>query len=171
MHTIPPPAPPNKQSRTALLALIAVLAVCGFQYGDKLGLNGLPFAQVRPLVGDLSRARRMAQQGNIDFFAGQEVAGKPVTLRGELTDANCFLSTQTHAYDHAFCAKLCVAAGSPLVFLPDQGGPPYVVLTPGNGQPLSEKILDQIGVPGIAVQGKVLETSGVKALAILDPTR
>lgn len=77
---MPQPAPQNRKSRIALLGLIAVLALCGFQYGDKLGLNGLPFAQVRPLVGDLSKAERMAKQGNIDFFAGQPVAGTPLTL-------------------------------------------------------------------------------------------
>ncbi|HUN61294.1 MAG TPA: hypothetical protein VMU53_04875 [Candidatus Sulfotelmatobacter sp.] len=168
---MPQPVPPNRKSRIALLTLIAVLALCAFQYGDNLGLNGLPFAQVRPLVGDLSKAQRMAKQGNIDFFAGQAVAGKPLTLRGELTDANCFLTTQTHAYDHAFCAKLCAAAGSPLVFIPDQGGPPYLVLTPRKGVPVPEKLLDQIGVPGIVVQGKVLESGGIKALAILDLSR
>jgi hypothetical protein len=168
---MPQAPPPNRKSRVALLSFIAVLALCGFQYGDKLGLNGLPFAQVRPLVADLSKAQRMANQGNIDFFAGQPVPGKPLTLRGELSDANCFLTTQTHAYDHAFCAKLCAAAGSPLVFIPDQGGPPYLVLTPRNGVPWPERLLDQIGVPGIVVQGKVLESGGIKALAILDLSR
>jgi len=165
------PAPQNRKSRVVLLGLITILALCGFQYGDKLGLNGLPFSQVRPLVSNLSKAERMAKQGNIDYFAGQSVEGKSVTLRGELTDANCFLATQTHAYDHAFCAKLCAAAGSPLVFLPDQGGTPYVVLTPSNGVPLPEKLLDQIGVPGIAVTGKMLEFRGIKTLAIVDLTR
>lgn len=168
---MPQPAPQNRKLRFALLGLITMLALCGFQYGDKLGLNGLPFSQVRPLVSDLSKAEGMAKQGNIDYFAGQSVEGKPVTLRGELTDANCYLATQTHAYDHAFCAKLCAAAGSPLVFLPDQGGTPYVVLTPRNGVPVPEKLLDQIGVPGIAVQGKTLEYGGVKALAIVDLAR
>lgn len=125
---MPQPAPQNRKSRIALLGLIAVLALCGFQYGDKLGLNGLPFAQVRPLVGDLSKAERMAKQGNIDFFAGQPVAGTPLTLHGELTDANCFLATQTHAYDHAFCAKLCTAAGSPLLYPPTKAELPTLSL-------------------------------------------
>jgi hypothetical protein len=165
---MPQPAPQNKTSRLVLLGVVAMLALCGFQYGDKLGLNSLPFSQVRPLVSDLSKAERMARQGNIDYFAGQSVEGKAVTLRGELTDANCFLATQTHAYDHAFCAKLCAAAGTPLVFLPDQGGTPYIVLTSRNGVALPEKLLDQIGVPGIAVQGKILDSGGVKALAMVD---
>ncbi len=149
-----------------MLLTVAVLGVCAFQYGDKYGLNSLPFAEVRPLVSDLAKARKMAAEGNIDFFAGEDVRGEMVTLRGELTDANCYVGTQTHAYDHAFCAKLCAAAGSALVFIADRDGQTYVVLTSRNGVAVPENVLDQIGVPGILVRGRVLEGGGVKALAI-----
>jgi hypothetical protein len=89
-----------------------------------------------------------------------------VTLRGEITDANCFLSNHTHAYDPAFCAKLCAAAGSPLVLLPDQGDKIYTVLTQRNAVRLPDAILDQMGVPGIVVKGKVLEENGLPALTV-----
>lgn len=89
-----------------------------------------------------------------------------MSLRGEFTDANCFLSTHAHAYDHAFCAKLCVAAGSPLVFVSDTDGKLYVVLTSQNAMRLPESILDQIGIPGLKVQGKVLRADGFQALAV-----
>jgi hypothetical protein len=150
----------------AFFPLVAALGLCAFQYGDKAGLNSLPYAQVRALASDLPKAERLGKEGNIDMLAGQTVTGKDVAVRGELTDANCYMGSHIHAYDHAFCAKLCAAAGSPLVFVPDQGGPAYVVLTPQNGVPLSENLLDQIGVPGIVVQGRVLESNDVKALAI-----
>ena len=42
----------------------------------------------------------------------------------------------------------------------------YVVLTSRNGVAVPEGVLDQIGVPGIVVKGRVLEASGVKAVAI-----
>ncbi|MGB2636595.1 MAG: hypothetical protein WAM58_21875 [Candidatus Acidiferrum sp.] len=151
---------------SGLLLTVAVLGVCAFQYGDKYGLNSLPFAEVRPLVSDLAKARKLASEGNIDFFAGGAVRGETMSLRGELTDANCYLGTQTHAYDHAFCAKLCAAAGSALVFIADRDGRVYVVLTSRNGVAVPEGVLDQIGVPGIVVKGRVLEASGVKAVAI-----
>lgn len=147
-------------------ALIAAVALCAFQFGDRYGLNNLPFAQVRSLVSDLPKARAMAKEGNIDLFAGQAVRGEAVRLRGEVTDANCYLGTHTHAYDHAFCAKLCAAAGSSLVFVPDHGEQAYVVLTSQNGVPLPDQVLDRIGVPGIVVTGRVLEADGIKALAI-----
>src|ERR1700693_4216503 len=149
-----------------LLSAIATLGLCAFQFGDRYGLNNMPFGQVQPLVSDLAKARRLARQGNIDLLAGETVPGKAVSLRGEITDANCYLGSHTHGYDHAFCAKLCAAAGSPLVFVSDQGGEIYLVLSERNGIRLPENVLDRIGVPGTVVKGKVLEAGGVRALAV-----
>src|SRR6202163_3048913 len=102
-----------------LLSAIATLGLCAFQFGDRNGLNSMPFGQVQPLVSDLAKARRLAKQGNIDLLVRQTVPGKAASLRGEITDSNCYLGSHTHGYDHAFCAKLCAAAGSPLVFVSD----------------------------------------------------
>jgi hypothetical protein len=149
-----------------LLGVIAALVFCAFQFGDRYGLNNMPFARVQSMVSDLAKVRRMAKQGNVDLLAGETMPGQPVTLRGEVTDANCYLGTHTHAYDHAFCAKFCVAAGGPLLFIPDQGGPVYLVVSEQNGVPIPENILDRIGVPGIVVKGKVLDADGLHALAV-----
>ena len=150
----------------AILVVFAAVALCGFQFGDRYGMNSMPYAQVAPLVSDVAKAQKMANDGNIELLAGQPVQGKAVSLRGEITDANCFLSRHEHAYDHAFCAKLCAAAGSPLVFIPDQGGQIYVVLTQPNAARIADAILDQVGIPGIVVKGKVVESSGVAGLAV-----
>ena len=80
-----------------VLSLVAALGLCAFQFGDRYGLNKMPFAQVQPLVSDLAKARRMAKQGNVDLLAGQTVRGQTVNLRGEVTDANCYLGNHTHA--------------------------------------------------------------------------
>ena len=148
------------------LGSIAVLALCAFQFGDRKELNKMPFSEVRPLVFDPARARTLAKQGNIDLLVGQRVPGKAVTLRGEITDANCYLGNHTHAYDHAFCAKLCAAADAALVFIPDQGQEIYLVLSEWNGIRLPENVLDRIGVPGIVVKGRALNAGGVRALAV-----
>jgi hypothetical protein len=87
-------------------------------------------------------------------------------MRGEVTDANCYLGTHAHAYDHAFCAKLCAAAGGPLVFIPDQGQGIYLVLNEQNVVRLPKSVLDHIGVPGILVKGKVVDADGIRALAV-----
>ncbi len=149
-----------------VLSAIATLGLCAFQFGDRNGLNNMPFGQVQPLVSDLAKARRLARQGNIDLLVGQTVPGKAANLRGEITDANCYLGNHTHGYDHAFCAKLCAAAGNPLVFVSDQGGEIYLVLSERNGIRLPENVLDRIGVPGTVVKGKVLNAGGMRALAI-----
>ena len=140
--------------------------LAAFQFGDNNGLNNMPFAQVQRLVSDLPKAQKMANDGNLELLAGQPVPGEPASLRGELTDANCFLGTHTHAYDHAFCAKFCAAAGSPLLFISDQDGLVYVVLTSRNGVQLPENVLNLIGVPGIKVKGRTLDANGVKTLAV-----
>jgi hypothetical protein len=150
----------------AALPFFAGVSLCAFQFGDRNGLNNMPFAQVQPLVSDLAKARQMANAGNIELLAGQAAQGTEVSLRGELTDANCFLATHTHAYDHAFCAKLCVAAGSPLLFLPDDGGRPSVVLIGKNGVRLPDNVLDQIGVPGILIKARLLGPQDVPAIAV-----
>lgn len=160
------PTQSGSRSAFALLGSIAVLGLCAFQFGDRYGMNSMPFARVQALVSDLARAQQMAKQGNIELDAGQGLNGNPVRLRGELADANCYLSAHNHAYDHAFCAKLCVAAGSPLLFLPDKDDQIYIVLTPQNGVRLPENVLDKIGVPGIVVTGKTIEANGLHALAV-----
>jgi hypothetical protein len=149
-----------------LLSAIATLGLCAFQFGDRNGLNNMPFGQVQPLVSDLAKARRLARQGNIDLLVGQAVPGMAVSLRGEITDANCYLGSHTHGYDHAFCAKMCAAAGNPLVFVSDQSGKIYLVLSERNGTRLPENVLDRIGVPGTVVKGEVLDAGGMRALVI-----
>ena len=149
-----------------LLSAIATLGLCAFQFGDRYDLNNMPFAQVQALVSDLAKAQKMAKQGNVELLAGETMPGSAVSLRGEVTDANCYLASHTHAYDHAFCAKLCAAAGSPLLFISDQGGQVYLVLTERNGLRLPEEVLDRIGVPGVMVKGKTFEPEGLRALAV-----
>ena len=166
MQATPRRAQPNRKSAMALLSAIATLGLCAFQFGDRYGLNNMPFAQVRDLVSDLAKAQKMAKQGNVELLAGETMPGSAVSLRGEVTDANCYLGSHTHAYDHAFCAKLCAAAGSPLLFISDQGGQVYLVLTERNAVRLPEEVLDRIGVPGVVVKGKAFEAEGLRALAV-----
>jgi hypothetical protein len=65
---------PGRESAIALLAL-AALALCAFQFGDRYGLNSMPFAQVQRLASDLATAKKMAMQGNIDLFVGETMQG------------------------------------------------------------------------------------------------
>src|ERR1700676_1067015 len=166
MQATPQRARPTKKFLIAALCCLAVLILAAFQFGDNNGLNNMPFAKVRLLLSNLPKAQKMAKEGNLELLAGQPVRGDSVSLRGELTDANSFLGTHTHAYDHAFCAKFCAAAGSPLLFISDQGGLVYVVLTARNGAQLPESVLNLIGVPGVVVKGRRLDANGVPAFAV-----
>jgi hypothetical protein len=166
MQATPQRARPTKNFLIASLCFLAIFVLGAFQFGDNNGLNNMPFAKVRLLVPNLPKALKMANDGNLELLAGKPVPGVAVSLRGELTDANCYLGTHTHAYDHAFCAKFCAAAGSPLLFVSDQGGLVYIVLTERNGVRFHERILDQIGVPGVLVKGRTLDANGVRALAV-----
>src|ERR1700722_9641345 len=101
----------TKSSVAALLGCLATLALCAMQFGDRSGLNNMSFAQVQPFVSDLGKAQRLAKQGNIEFLGGQVIPGLAVHLRGEFTDANCYLGYRTHEYDRAVSDTLCVAVG------------------------------------------------------------
>ena len=166
MQATPQRARPTKKFLIAALCCLAVLILAAFQFGDNNGLNNMPFAKVRLLLSNLPKAQKMAKEGNLELLAGQPVRGDSVSLRGELTDANCFLGTHTHAYDHAFCAKFCAAAGSSLLFVSDQGGVVYIVLTARNGVPLPESALNLIGVPGVLATGRAFDVNGLRALAL-----
>jgi hypothetical protein len=154
-------------NRTSMVTLILVLGFSGYQFGDRNGLNDMPFEKVRNWTSDLEGARKAAQRGNIDLFAGRPAGDIKINMRGELTDANCYLSQGDHAYDHAFCAKFCAATGSPLLFLPDKSARVYVVLTAKDGVPLPAGVLNLLGIPGVSVTGEELKSHGIDALAVM----
>ena len=166
MQATPQRARSTKALLLAPFSFLAVLVLAAFQFGDNNGLNNMPFAQVQRLVSDLPKAQKMASDGNLELLAGKPVPGESATLRGELTDANCFLTTHTHAYDHAFCAKFCAAASGPLLFISDQGGLVYVVLAARNGVRLPQSALNLIGVPGIVLRGRTFVANGIRSLAV-----
>ena len=106
----------------ASVGMLSTLTLCAMQFGDRNGLNNMSFAQVQQLGSNLTKAQRLAKQGNIEFLGGQVLSGQRVTLRGELTDANCYFGEHSHGQDHAFCARLSFVShnGSPLLFFSDQ---------------------------------------------------
>lgn len=161
-----PGAPLTRNSLAGLIVSVAILGLCSFQFGDRHNLNSLPFDQVQPFLSNLAKARQLAKQGNIELLAGNLVMGESVRLRGELSDGNCYFANHTHAYDHAFCAKLCVAAGSPLVFISHQRGQVYFVLTQRSGERMPNEILNSIGVPGITASGRVIMAGDTKTFAV-----
>ena len=152
-----------------IMGAIAILAGLSLwaQQMKMMNMNDLPYAKVKAMLSNTAtkmKAMQMAQQHHVLLMAGQPVQGRHVTLVGELTGANCYLSRGLHGHSHALCAKACVAAGSPVVFL--SKGHVYTVLTAADGMPLPQAALDDLGRPGVTVHGVVLDRHGVRALAV-----
>lgn len=149
-----------------MIAALAALALWAqnMPMGD---MNDMPYAKVKEMLSNPStkmQAMQMARQNHVLLMAGQPVEGRHVTLVGELTDANCYLSTGVHEHHHALCAKACVAAGSPVLFI--SGGKVYSVLTAADGMPLPEAAYDALGKPGVTVHATELNRHGVRAIAV-----
>jgi hypothetical protein len=107
----------------------------------------------------------MAKKDDVPLMGGVAIEGKEVTLKGELTGANCYLSRGIHGPNHALCAKACVAAGAPVIFLA-QDGKVYTVLPAKDGTSLPEAALDDLGKPGVTVEGKLITGHGQEAIAL-----
>jgi hypothetical protein len=153
-------------------AVVAGLGLAGTRtaaaQGQMMDMNNLPYDSVKAMLSDPARAPQamaMAKNAGVVLMAGMPVHGTAVTMKGELTGANCYLSGGLHGHSHAMCAKACVAAGSPVIFIGDNGTV-YTVLTAKNGVPLPNGTLDFLGRPGVTVKGSLVTTHGVKSLAL-----
>ncbi len=152
----------------AALSLLAGAGLAAQGQMGKMDMNDMPYDSVRAMMADPARraqAMEMAKMNNVLLMAGQPVPGKPVTLKGELTGANCYLSAGLHGHTHAMCAKACVSAGSPVVFMA-ANGTVYAVLTGVDGMPLPKEVYEDLGRAGVTVTGKTLESHGLNMIAI-----
>ena len=149
--------------------LLAAVLVWGQGNTGKMGnMNNLPYAKVSAMLSTPARAaktEKMAKQNGVTLMGGQPINGKSVTLTGELTGADCYLSQGLHGASHAFCAKACVSHGSPIVFLA-KDGTVYLVLTPKDGLHYPEALLDDLGKPGVTVTANELDSHGIKAISV-----
>ncbi len=151
-----------------LVAGLCLAASAAWAQGKMMDMNDMPYDSVKAIFSDPARksmAMEMAQKQGVLLMGGMSVHGKQVTLKGELTGANCYLSGGLHGHSHGLCAKACVLAGSPVLFIANDGTI-YTVLTAKNAMPLPEGALDLLGRPGVTVTGTVVTTHGVKALGV-----
>ncbi|HET7100785.1 MAG TPA: hypothetical protein VFJ52_06520 [Terriglobia bacterium] len=66
--------------------------------------------------------------------------------------ADCYLSTDDHAHEHALRAKTCLPHGGSIVFLGSNGAT-YLALPPKDAAHYSLQVLKDLGKPGVTVQG------------------
>lgn len=159
------------RARTIIWSVVAIMAIgigAWPQGAKKMDMNETPYANVKAMLATpegAAKARQMAKANGVMLMGGMPINGQAVTLKGELTGADCYLSGGLHGHEHALCSKACVAHGSPILFVAHGGGV-YVVLTPKDGRPFPEDVLNALGKPSVTVQGNTLDSQGVKAISI-----
>lgn len=98
-----------------------------------------------------------------------EVDHGPVTLRGEIVDAKCYLGAMKpgDGRAHKACATLCIRGGIPAVFAgprPTPGGG-VMLLRDTSGGPLSPDLWEFIGEP-IEVRGRLTSRGNLWLLTL-----
>lgn len=131
-------------------------------------MNDWSYAKVKQLMSNPQTARKvamMAKKNHVVLMGGMSMGGTPVTLKGELTGADCYLSSGKHGPQHALCAKACVSHGGPIVFL-GKNGTTYLVLPPKDGAHFPVQVLNDLGTPGVTVHAHEIDSHGIKALSV-----
>lgn len=134
----------------------------------KQQLLNMPYSKVKSDLSNPHSAKELkaaVKKDDVILMGGTPIKGVEVTLIGELTGADCYLSAGLHGHDHALCAKACVAHGGPVVFIA-RNGTTYLALPPKDGMPLPEKAYNDLGKPGVTVKGAELDSHGIHALAV-----
>jgi hypothetical protein len=147
---------------------LAAVGVSAQQATKKTNMNDLPYAKVKAMFSNPESAAKtvkMAKENGVMLMGGVPIKGKPVTMKGEITGGDCYLSQGMHGHEHAFCAKACVVHGGPVVFIANSGEV-YLVLLPKDGTPIIEQALDDLGKPGVTVKGNLVDAHGLKAISI-----
>jgi hypothetical protein len=92
--------------------------------------------------------------------------GWAVSLRGKVTDANCYLGSHAQALRSCFLRQAARYCRQLFGFCFRPGGQVYIVVSERSAVRLPEVVLDRIGVPGVVVNGKAFEADGLRALAV-----
>lgn len=156
----------------ALIVAAAGLFFAGMGWGQgmqkKTDMNDIPYAKVKAMLSNPQTAAttvKLAKENHVMLMGGHPIRGKRVSLKGELTGGDCYLSDGLHGRDHAMCAKACVAHGGPVVFLA-QDGTVYLALPHADGTPFPNSVLNELGVPGVTVMGNAGESHGIRYLSV-----
>lgn len=150
------------------LALAMTVAWSAQSRSGKTDMNDWSFTKVKQMFSNPQSAaqlKQMAKASGTMLMGGKPMNGRAVTLEGEFTGGDCYLSAGEHGHEHALCAKACVVHGGPVVFIAYDGSV-YLVLPPRDGAPMPEKVLDDLGKPGVTAKGELLESHGLQALSV-----
>lgn len=149
-------------------AMAAAVGLWAAQGTHSQNMNDWSYAKVKQMMSNPQTAKEgtmMAKKNHVLLMGGRSMGGTPITLKGELTGADCYLSSGEHGRHHAFCAKACVSHGGPIVFLA-ANGTTYLVLPPKDGAHFPAQVLNDLGTPGITVHAHEINSHGIKALSV-----
>ncbi len=151
-----------------LVAAATSLGLLASQGSNSKDMNDWSYSKVKKLMSNPQTAKEtamMAKKNGVMLMGGMSVGGTAVTMKGELTGADCYLSTGDHGHSHAFCAMACVSHGGPIVFIAGNGTT-YLVLPPKDGAHYPMQVLNDLGRSGVTVHAHEIDSHGIKALSV-----
>lgn len=154
-----------------LLSAVAIAVTAGLWAAQSMkhqDMNDWSYSKVKQMMSSPRTAKEvamMAKKQKVMLMGGMSMGGRPITLKGELTGADCYLSAGIHGHAHALCAKACVSHGGPIVFL-GSNGTTYLVLPPKDGAHYPLPVLNDLGKPGVTVHAHEIDAHGIKALSV-----
>jgi hypothetical protein len=151
-----------------LIAAAVPLGLLAAQGTNQKDMNSWPYSKVKQMMSNPQTAKKvgmMAKKNGVMLMGGMSMGGVPVAMKGELTGADCYLSTGDHGPEHALCAKACVSHGGPIVFI-GSNGTTYLVLPPKDGAHYPQEVLNDLGKPGVTVHAHEIDSHGIKALSV-----
>lgn len=151
-----------------VLAAAVSLGLLAAQNTNGKNMNDWSYSKVKEMMSHPQTAKRVmmeAKKNDVMLMGGVSMGGTPVMMKGELTGADCYLSSGQHGPSHALCAKACVSHGGPIVFL-GSNGTTYLVLPPKDGAHYPLQVLNDLGKPGVTVHAHEIDSHGIKALSV-----
>lgn len=149
-------------------AIVASVGLMAAQNMNKKDMNDWSYSEVKEMMSNPQTAKKvmmMAKKNHVLLMGGWSMGGTPVTMKGELTGGDCYLSAGKHGHEHALCAKACVSHGGPIVFV-GSNGTTYLVLPPKDGARYPMQVLNDLGKPGVTVHAHEIDSHGIKALSV-----
>ncbi len=99
------------------------------------------------------------------LLSAHDAKGKPVTLKGEIVDLQCYLvhPDSSVGADHAKCAEACMLKGLPIGLLAEDGSL-YLLIGPGHDSAKGQ--VAKYAGKSVTVNGVLLEVKGMKSVQI-----
>lgn len=93
-------------------------------------------------------------------------AGKPVTLKGEVLDMDCYMNEGAHGKDHASCAVMCLNEDAPVGLLADDGKAYFLTANEDKGMIKHYQAVRGWGGERAEISGHIQVRNGLTCLRV-----